>query len=172
MRKVNTPKYCQQCSDVLERENPAVIFSSLIIYSVNIKPPRHPFGLSLCLGLAIILKSLNEKLINQTIFSVGDLMLSSVEIAGPSTHPSMPDTQQTTPNQPPHYLQAPTIQPPHYVPAPTNQPPHYVPAHAIPHQLMDTQASASYWLPVQDYSSSLAIPWQPFLHTTLTNSKH
>ena len=57
-------------------------------------------------------------------------MLSSVEIAGPSTHPSMPHTQQTTSDQPPHY-----------VPDPAIQPPHYVPAAAIPHQLMDTEAT-------------------------------
>ena len=27
----------------------------IIIYSVNIKPPRYRFGLSLCLGLAILI---------------------------------------------------------------------------------------------------------------------
>ena len=53
------------------------IFIIIIISSVNIKPPRHRFGLSLCLGLAIILQKMKAmfKVINKAGYMKHDAFL-------------------------------------------------------------------------------------------------
>ena len=49
----------------------------LFIYSVNIKPPRHRFGLSLCLGLAIIQIQNNLQVGKHCLQTVMPEMISS-----------------------------------------------------------------------------------------------